>query len=122
MCGEHRLNLLGEEPSLVLPGWFGSHIVFAKVHWHLPRVMGGRALLGREQQGRACSIKWHGLFGELGAGGYEAGIPSGTQVHRGVGEGRQGSDGKGVLNLVNSLKFTLWIKGPLDRSASGHKL
>lgn len=48
MCGEYRLNLLGEESFLVFFGWFGFYIVFVKVYWYLLRVMGGRALLGRE--------------------------------------------------------------------------
>lgn len=52
----------------------------------------------------------HGLFGELGTGEHEAGIVTQAQVPRRHGEAGQGSGGKGTLNLVNSLKFTLWVK------------
>lgn len=37
---------------------------------------------------------------------------SGAQVPQRIWEVQQGSEGKGHLNLLNSLEFTLWLKSP----------
>lgn len=93
-----------------LPGGLGARIAPGKVHCYLLRI----ALVGRGFSGGQGGRKRHGLFGERGTDGHEAGIPlwsPGTTEELGV---WMGSEGKGALNLENSLKFTLWLKSPVD--------
>lgn len=64
-------------------------------------------------------MKPHGLFGEPGTDGHEAAYRSGAQVPQRSWDAGRGSGGKGVLNLLNSLKFTQWLKSLMDPDKGG---